>query len=91
MMQDFKVFKEIEASVVMKQNMVAIFGEIMPEPLDIAPMVTSLPPIFVLTAICLGTRSVVIIAFAMFIECVSLSPRRAEDLLMPDFTFAIGR
>src|SRR3990167_5730580 len=54
LIQDFSVPRETEASVVIKQNIVAMFGAIMPEPLAIAPIVTSLLSIRVLTAVCLG-------------------------------------
>ena len=69
----------------------AMSGEIIPEPLAIAPIVISFPPIFVLTAICLWVRSVVIMAFAMLIAWVFLLPKHSADLLMPDFIFAMGR
>ena len=51
-------------SVVMKASMVPMFGWIMPEPLAIAPSLTSLPPTVQERAISFFTVSVVIMAVA---------------------------
>ena len=51
-------------SVVTKQSMVPMLGWIMPEPLAMAPMVTVLPPMTVVTAISFFSVSVVMMAWA---------------------------
>ena len=48
----------------MKQSMVAMFGQIMPAPLQMPPMRTVFPPSFNSTAICLGRLSLVMMASA---------------------------
>ncbi len=48
----------------MKHSIVAMFGQIIPAPLQIAPMLTGVSPTRKRTATCLGTVSVVIMARA---------------------------
>ena len=63
------ISEEIAQSVVMKTSMVAIFGWIMPEPLQIPPILHSRPPAVKLTAISLSFVSVVMIPSAASSEC----------------------
>ena len=72
---------EIFKSVVMNPNIVAIFGWIIPDPLQQAPMVTVFPPTSISTARCFGLVSVVIIEVATSIpawwssfNCFKASP-----------------
>ena len=64
-------------SVVTAQSMVPMLGWIMPEPLAMAPTVTVLPPISVVTAISLIFRSVVRMAWAASLDACSVSARAA--------------
>lgn len=64
---------EMAQSVVTKHSIVAMFGWIMPEPLEMPPMHTSLSPSVIFTAHSFSMVSVVMMAFAAMLEPFSFS------------------
>tara|TARA_B110000902_G_C13946523_1_gene451906 strand:+ start:363 stop:644 length:282 start_codon:yes stop_codon:yes gene_type:complete len=64
----FSTTEEISASVKIKENIVAKLGAIIPEPLAMPDILTTLSPIFISEDATLGLVSVVIIAEAIFIQ-----------------------
>ena len=72
----------MSASVVRKHSMVAMLGQIMPEPLEMPPSLHSLPPRLKRTATCLATVSVVIMASAARVPPVGVSSRESASLPM---------
>ena len=64
---------EMAQSVVTKHSIVAMFGWIMPEPLEMPPMRTSLSPSVIFTAHSFSMVSVVMMAFAAMLEPFSFS------------------
>ena len=81
----------IAASVVMKPSIVAMFGSIMPEPFDMPPTVTFLPPIVVVTHACFGFVSVVITAFSALSPCSAVVPSACFAAFMPARRRSSGR
>jgi len=81
----------IAQSVVIKQSIVAILGLIIPEPLAIPPIVTSLPPTSIVTATFFGYVSVVIIASAAISPHSFVSPIVGNTLSTPASILSIGR
>ena len=77
------------ASVVIKASMVAMLGQIIPEPLAIAPNFTVFPPSSVSAIICLGCVSVVMMAWAAFLLSASESSATAADT--PSRILSMGR
>ena len=77
------------ASVVIKVSIVAMFGQIMPEPLAIAPIRTSLPPSSIFSPKLLAWVSVVIMAFeASGLPSTDNFPTAS---LMPAVILSMGR
>src|SRR3989338_1319018 len=66
----FKAFLSIQASVVKNASIVAISGDIIPEPFTAPPIMASFPPNLTATAISLCTVSVVIMALANLVPLV---------------------
>ena len=81
---------EMHASVARNPSMVHILGWIMPEPLHMPPRVTLLPPSSNSTAICLGTVSVVMMAFAASAPASGPSAFVSVSFRMPSFNLSRG-
>ena len=73
----------MDASVVKKQSMVAMLGQIMPEPLEMPPSLHVLPPRVKRTATSLATVSVVMIASAACVPPAGVAASASASLPMP--------
>ena len=87
----FSIRGETAASVVRKPSIVAILGSIIPEPFDMPPTVTFLPPIVTVAHASFERVSVVIMAFAAARPWVPVRPSALVAAFIPARSLSTGR